>query len=232
MKHPTLTDLVHCHVGRPGVVLGGGPSMPAQIERCPQDAVWISANDHGAKFREVDYLCAIDRGMEKPVRRFGKPVLSIREWADYRILENPAPSSGILGAFSLWAMGCAPIVLLGMDCYQAGTYAEDPEAFSTGRQHPLHEHLGRWRRFLATYPGMFRTMGETALAEVVPEYHPGEAVPPPLPADEIRRRIAGPRIRFLQTCTLRRKRFQPGDEAEVRLKDAMKAVTDRQARYL
>lgn len=230
MTHPTLTDLVHRHMGRPGVAMGGGLSLPSQIPQCPADAVWISANDHGAKLREVDYIAVIDR-IEHRVRPFGKPLISIREWADYRVLENPAPNSGVLAAMILWVFGCAPIIAVGMDCYDQGTYWHDPGAVSTGRQKPVAEHLGVWRRFAATYPGMYRTIGNGPLSRVFPAYDSAEPVQPGHGAEEIRQRIQGRVVRFTQTCTIRRRRYQPGDEAELLARHAEDAVKHRRARY-
>lgn len=185
-----LADLIHAHAGRPAFVMGGGDSLPKDLERAPRDCVYISANQHGCFLRTCDYIVAIDSWFKKDfktpqgttmrMRDFGVPVISVRrEDADIRMFEKPTSNSGVSAAWVAWVMGCAPILIGGMDCYTGGTYFHDPKAQSSGRSVHLTQHLGRWAKLPQVAPdGMFRVMSGP-LVGLFPAYDPAEAVRSP-----------------------------------------------------
>lgn len=161
----TVRELVHTHVGMPAVVIGGGESAPASIDECPIDAVHISANGHGFHLRPCQYVVALDKesiGHRRP----GTTLVSRYPWADYRILESPAPSSGIAGAWLARLMGCTPIYIVGMDCYRGGTYFHNPTAKSSGKSQSVETHVNRWLKFLQQFGADYRFIGGV-MAELV-----------------------------------------------------------------
>ena len=153
----TLHDLSGAHKGRPAVVIGGGPSAPEQLKSCPADALYISANQHGCFLRRCDYVYCADAVEERiNLRESGVPIISPRPSADYQISEQRFSGSGAMAAYCAWLMGCAPILLVGMDCYQGGTYFHDASAESVGKRIPLHRHLARWAPLVALAGNNFR----------------------------------------------------------------------------
>src|SRR5690606_35426599 len=88
-------DLVLAHKGRRFVVMGGGPSLEADLEALgrKQGDVVISANAHGVHLREPDYLLAMDvthTGEGVPMGEYLRarseaPIISPHAFADYRL---------------------------------------------------------------------------------------------------------------------------------------------------
>jgi hypothetical protein len=152
------------HRGRVAVVIGGAPSRLTEIAQCPEDAVYLSAKDHGCKQRRCDYIASLEN-VEARLRPYGVPIISRRPWADIRVDEKRLPNSAALGAWWLWTQGCVPIIIIGVECYQGGTYADNPKAKSAGRTRPLAWHLEIWSRLKTVAPGGdFRTVGGPLLA--------------------------------------------------------------------
>lgn len=183
-----LTELVLRHVGQAAVVLGGGESLPEQMKRVPAGAVLLSANQHGCLLTKCDYMVVCDdktrptfknlEGKLFALRELGVPVISPRRtMADYLIERRlPVNNSGAVAAWAAWIMGCAPILLAGMDCYVGATYWHDAKGRSTGRCVPQSTHLTKWRMLELETPGaMLRTLGGP-LATLFPSYDPAEVV--------------------------------------------------------
>lgn len=222
-----MSDLIHAHAGRPAVIMGGGVSMPEQVARAPANAVFISCNQHGAIFRKCDYIVATDSIEDKlfktlaghtlRLREFGIPVISVRRpLADYRIFKSPVNSTGVIGAWCAWVMGCAPILLMGMDCYGGGaTYYHDKAARSSGNSQTVAHHLDKWRQLIPQVPGaMIRAMGGP-LEKVFMPYDPDEVALPPAAFDVIRPRVKGERVRVVKGWKLPPWTFAVGEEIEV-----------------
>lgn len=148
-KTKLIADIALKHAGRKIVVMGGGPSLPEDLKRCPTDALYISANEHGAMLRKCDYIIAID-DIERKLRRFGVPIIGRREFCDYRIQDwedcLELNNSGRAGAWVAALLGGSVVILAGMDCYACGTYHHDVAAKSTGNGKSLDEHMDGWRR--------------------------------------------------------------------------------------
>jgi hypothetical protein len=187
-----LSDFIHAHAGRAAIVIGGGESAPETFRMAPADAVAFSANRHGCLLRPCDYIVACDEwgtkrkakmadGVERSIREWGAPVVSVRRVdADIRIFERPIASSGATGAWVAWVMGCAPILLCGMDCYIGKAYFHDAKAQTTGRHVPESSHVARWSALPKFAPdGMFRVLGNGPLTRLFPVYDPAEPVRPP-----------------------------------------------------
>lgn len=125
-----LSDLRNRHAGIPAAILGGGPSLVEDIKRVPGNAIMIAVNYHGFYHCPPDhqpmYMVYNDQPETNPLQ-----VLAVQEHKAIHV--SPDPSSDVLfdvpdvwtGFFSsntatwfaLW-MGCDPVILCGMDCYQ------------------------------------------------------------------------------------------------------------------
>lgn len=186
-KSQPLAALIDAHHGRAAVVIGGGISAPAQLARAPEGALFLSANQHGCMLRACDYIVALDvwehrefkllDGRMVKITHFGVPIISPRPGdADYRIFDKPAANSGAVAAWCAWVMGCAPILLAGIDCYEGGTYYHDHNARSSGNHVPVDQHLRKWAKAAAAAPGaMIRSLGGP-LEALFPPYDPAEPV--------------------------------------------------------
>lgn len=196
MSPRPISELVHRHVGRPGVAIGGGISLPHQYERIVSlNAVHVAANQHahvmGYRF---DYVAAVDPDMPAKVREFGKPVISMatrRAHADYVIFRDGFNSSGVTAAWALWVMGCAPIILAGMDCFRGGTYCHDPKAKSSGTGSSVEQHLRKWQKLKDICPGAsFRSVGGPT-EQIFPCYDPAETRFTIPSREDLMRQVAG-----------------------------------------
>jgi hypothetical protein len=105
-------------------------------------------------------------------------------------------------------MGCAPILLAGMDCYRGAVYWHAPKAQSTGQHLQLSNHLVKWRSLAAKYPlAMYRSMGGP-LADIFPAYDPAEPAKPTL-IEEIELHVH--KAKVLRAW----RRFSPGQTVEL-----------------
>jgi hypothetical protein len=142
-KHPLpvgrlVSALYRAYEGRPAIVVGGGPSAPAQLEQLRHlDAVVISANAHAWKLGlGAHYIACKDHKhteskleMEGLLRPYGVPIVSRHHWADYRLAQWPIQgNSGQIALGLAVLMGCRPVIPIGFDCYQSGTYFHDADA--------------------------------------------------------------------------------------------------------
>ncbi len=72
--------------------------------------------------------------------------VSQRSDAALVIVDPPTVSlSSMLAAWVAYELGCCPIVLCGMDCYDGGTYWHEPDAKSNGNILTTAAHVERWR---------------------------------------------------------------------------------------
>lgn len=237
-------ELVHRHLGRAAVVCGGGESLPSQLARCSDNAIYISANQHGCLARRCDYIMVVDgiedKSFTRPdgtsygLRDFGVPIISPRPAGDYWLFDQCAPSSGVMAAWMAWIMGCAPILLAGIDCYQGPTYYHDPGAKSSGRALSLQRHLDRWASLLQHAPGgQFRPLGGP-LTEIFPAYDPQEAAGEPSRRSLAQRKTSGVWVEFVRSCCelAKPRAFAPGDRVQVSAKLAKRAMLGGFARPL
>lgn len=224
----TLRELVHAYKGMPAVVMGGGPSLPGELERCPGrgQALYISANDHGAKLVGCDYIVAHDK-IEERLRPFGVPLVSRHLWADIRYVTFPAANSGVIAAWVAAMFGCAPIHIAGMDCWTGGTYWHDPNAKSAGHLLSRDVHLGRWRQLMTTAPAEYRPMG-SVLGDAVRAWAV-QTPAGPAPREACLASVAGVVVRFERDATLKTRRFRAGERVELTKHEAQKFVGARQA---
>lgn len=158
----TVRDLAGLHAGQRIVVMGGSPDLADDIKGLKAD-VWISANEHGAKLRPVDYIVAMDPNHSVKGGRMDEhlhavsdaPIISGEVFADYLLVDWPqAPRrilSGIIGAWVAWLMGGHPVILAGFS----------------------EQSLREAKQFAPLIFGEVRVVGDR-LAEVWPAYKPRE----------------------------------------------------------
>lgn len=128
----SLGELVMRHKGARICVMGGGPNLADDIAKVDAD-IWISANEHGAKLRPVDYVLAMDSlhtALKVPMLEHIRPhtqapIIGPWHWCDYGITNYPlAPRlmfSGVVATWVAYLMGAHPLILAGFDCY-GGTH--------------------------------------------------------------------------------------------------------------
>lgn len=233
----TVRDLVGISHGVASVVMGGGSSRLAAMPQCPPHAIYISANDHGCRHflqhpdpaRRISYVVACDK-IEQRVKHYGLPIISRHMFADYRLLFMPAPSSGMSGAWLARLMGCAPIILTGMDLYVGPTYADDAAAQSTGHILSERQHLERWHRMMVAYPAQYRTIGCSKLLENhCGCYDPSERPEPVLDANRLSFELQGEWIKLTADSIISMRPFRSGEVLELTRGEAQKLVRERRA---
>lgn len=228
-----ITELLLLHAGRPAVVIGGGPSVPWYFVRGlspalpPDDAVIITANGHGSRLalagvcRTPDYCVCVDDDQEPVLRPYGVPLVTQRPFADIQLFTKPVFSSGMLGCWVAWLLGCAPIIPLGMDMYSGGTkqvYFDNPDAVSAGSWVPPAQHLEHWQKLLEVVPDdVFRAPAGSALAALFEAYSPAERFDPAADLEVRRNASKGERVRFLRLHPRERGggHHRPGDVLEL-----------------
>jgi hypothetical protein len=113
--------------GRPAAVLGGGPSLPADMERLPAGCLLIAVNNHAFHVCEPDFMVYNDRPVDHP--DLGAAIYACAGKVT-RVSSDPTSdvlfdvdvwtgfySSNTATWFACW-LGCDPVILCGMDCYQ------------------------------------------------------------------------------------------------------------------
>lgn len=116
-----LTDAIW---GRRVCIMGGAPSLADDLRGIEAD-VWISANEHGARLRPVDFVVCVDsvhgvtgKSLREHIRAFtDAPIISPESYADFRLRGWPnAPErllSGVTAMYVAGICGAASIQLAG-----------------------------------------------------------------------------------------------------------------------
>jgi hypothetical protein len=146
------------HAGKPAAILGGGPSLVEDIKRVPRDAIMIAVNYHGFYHCPPDhppmYMVYNDRPGTNPLQ-----VLAVQEHKAIHVSPEPSSdvefdvpdvwtgffSSNTAAWFALW-MGCDPVILCGMDCYQGPVKHCPPSTYHSEMfEFPLDFYTRPWR---------------------------------------------------------------------------------------
>jgi len=148
-----MSKLQDRYKGRPAAVLGGGPSLPTDLARVPKGALLIAVNYHAFKLVQADFMVYNDHPESDP--RLLEAVESLKT---VKVSADPTSdilfdvpvwtgfySSNTAAWFALW-LGCDPVILCGMDCYQGDKvyfhdYSHDVPTF----HYPLEHHLRPWQ---------------------------------------------------------------------------------------
>lgn len=251
----TVRSLLLAHVGRTAVVMGGGPTLAKHIEECPSDALYIAVNDHGLRLlkdraaklqpRAASYVVACDKIEERaradigpkdlpPPKRdgqpWGLPVISRHVWADYRLTFMPAANSGMAAAWLARFMGCAPIILTGMDLWSGKTYHDAPNARSSGHTITDAQHFRRWCTLLARYPGQYRTLGCSPLLQAkCAHYDPSEPADTPPDAQKLLQELQSTWVRLTRDTRISQRSFPAGAVLELNAAEADKLIRTKKA---
>lgn len=152
--------------GSPAAVLGGGPSLAGDVGRLPTPglptpgpslkgwgAVLIAVNYHAFHVvEEVDFMVYNDHPASDELL-----MAAVREHRAVNVSPDPSSdiefdvpvwtgfySSNTAAWFALW-MGCDPVILCGMDCYQGDqVYCHASDRDVPCFHYPLEHHLRPW----------------------------------------------------------------------------------------
>lgn len=174
------------HLFQSAAVLGGGPSLPADMERLPAGVLLIAVNHHALRLCEPHYMVYNDDPETDPqlleaVRTTKALKVSPHSSSDVAFdvpVWTGHYSSNTAAWLGLW-LGCNPVILCGMDCYQGDQkyfypVDEDKPLF----HYPLEHHLRPWieeARNLCPRPGRLRAMSGP-LVEVFGGYQDDEII--------------------------------------------------------
>lgn len=141
--------------GRPAAVLGGGPSLPEDMRKLPQGSLMVAVNYHYQLLtgRDPDFMVFNDHLEDFPtlaawvLKTKAVLVNPDREISD---IDYDVPvwtgffSSNTAAWLALW-MGCDPVILCGMDCYQGDAVYSHPTDYDSPAFHqPLDHYLRPW----------------------------------------------------------------------------------------
>lgn len=163
----SFLDLILAHRGARICVMGGAPTLAAELEHVDVD-LFISTNAHGVDLRSPTYLLAMDEVNSRtggPMGAFlrsrsSAPIISPHAYADFRMGHWPqCPRfvlSGMIATWAAWAMGASVVILAGFDAFggQAG-------------------YIDEGRKIARDVHGPVRVVGGP-LTNVWPKYDPAE----------------------------------------------------------
>lgn len=151
-----LSDLHNTQEGRPAAVLGGGPSLSGDMSHLPANCILIAVNYHALEIGiRADYMVYNDhpdgganaKEMIKAIRDFDGLKVSPKPSSDVEFdveVWTGFYSSNTATWFALW-LGCDPVILCGMDCYQGESlYCHPSDADCPVFHYPLENHLRPW----------------------------------------------------------------------------------------
>lgn len=154
--------------GRPAAVLGGGPSLPADMEKLPANCLLIAVNYHAFLLCEPEFMVYNDHPEQDPML-----LAAVNGTKAVRV--SPEPTSDIQFDVDVWIgffssntatwfacwLGCDPVILCGMDCYQGDRiyfheYEDQPHF-----HHSSDHYIRPWEesaRALLPHPERVRAM--------------------------------------------------------------------------
>ena len=151
MSSQLMSKFKDMESGRPVAILGGGPSLPSDIARLPAGCLLIAVNYHASRICKPDFMVYNDFPSSDPL--LADAVASFEG-----VKVSPEPSSDISFDVPVWTgfyssntatwfglwLGCDPVILCGMDCYQGERkYFHDYED-KPHFHYPLSHHLQPW----------------------------------------------------------------------------------------
>lgn len=168
-----MSDLRNGFSGRPAAVLGGGPSLPDDLRRVPADAILIAVNYHAfyhlPEGRLPDFMVYNDEPKTNPLQE--------RAVAEHKTVHvSPEPTSDVVFDVDVWTgffssntaawfglwLGCDPVILCGMDCYQGAVKHCPPSTYHSEMfEMPLDFYVRPWRedcRNSVPHPERLRAM--------------------------------------------------------------------------
>src|SRR5258708_26391001 len=133
-----LSSLKNKFNGRSAAVLGGGPSLPSDIKKLPADCILIAVNYHGFYYCSPDFMVYNDAPENNTLQ-----IKAVQEHKAVHV--SPEPTSDITFDVDIWTgffssntaawfalyLGCEPVILCGMDCYQGAVKHCPPSDYSS-----------------------------------------------------------------------------------------------------
>jgi hypothetical protein len=162
-----LLTLQNLHKNKPGAVLGGGASLPADMDGLPAGCVLFGVNHHALAIGVAPHYVIMrdDPLVETALLKWAQPnqyylrVHELLDWTDVDLRGVPRPASraGIFAAWMALYLGCEPVYLCGMDLYQGEKkYCHDGEPdYKPIYDEPLEKLVNDWRE-LYRWPGVER----------------------------------------------------------------------------
>lgn len=157
-----LSSLRNKRAGRPAAVLGGGPSLLVDLQavrglyKHDSSLVLIAVNYHALVIGiKPHYMVYNDEPESDPagempryIHTFKGIKVSLDASSDVKMdvdYWEGMYSSNLATWFAQW-LGCVPIYLCGMDCYQGErVYCHDYEHDAPSFHYPLDDHLRIWQ---------------------------------------------------------------------------------------
>lgn len=155
MQKPSIEIIKPIVQGKPIAVLGGGPSLPADLKKVPPGAFLISCNHHAFEFTTphlwVYWPCPPIIKFRAHLEAHGPrvPGLSMNAAAEFAYPDDRNFwHSGATGRIATWAaclLGGDPVLLCGMDLYQgAEIYPGVSSETAVAPGVSIDDHLDKW----------------------------------------------------------------------------------------
>lgn len=241
-------ELLLAHTGRAAIITGGSGALPSDVERAASvysDAVVISSNQHGCLLgRKVDYICCYDNIhgiLQETASKHSlagyPPIITYRDIPGhevYRLLEYPVwPLTGQLACWIAYTLGCCPIILTGMGCYQKSEsiYFHNPNLATEGWRVPLDTHLADWQRVKDALAGARIRVVSGPLVGMFPELDPNEDFSDYQVPDRLAllKEHSGKVVKIIRPCRVAEDCFEPDMIVELPRKDAQNLFDRRRA---
>lgn len=148
-----LSELKDKFWGRAAAVLGGGPSLPSDIEQLPPGCLLIAVNYHAFYYCKPHFMVYNDPPETNPLQEY-----AVKQHKAIHVSPDPTSdvifdvesvwtghfSSNTATWFALW-LGCDPVILCGMDCYQGPVKHCPPSTYSSPLfDMPLDFYIRPW----------------------------------------------------------------------------------------
>jgi hypothetical protein len=182
-----ITSLSNAFPNRPAAILGGGPSDRADFALLPENTILIAVNDHALHYCNPDYLVFMDipNAQELPelayaIEHFEGIKVSHLPLSDVDLHGIQHWDGGFTSTLATWFalyLGCDPVILCGMDCYQGEVkYSHPrPDFYHPVFDFPLENHLRAWRLAFKHCPNPERIRAMSGpLVEVFGAYSPSQ----------------------------------------------------------
>ena len=177
-----MTSAISLHrtlEGRPAAILGGGPSLPDDLARLPEDCYLIAVNDHALHHCKPDVMVFMDipnaqilPDLAQAVETFHGVKLSITPLSDIDLRGAHYWDGGFTSTLATWFalyLGCDPVILCGMDCYQGEVkYCHPrPDFYHPVFDFPLENHLKAWALAFENCPNPERIVAMSGPLQVL-----------------------------------------------------------------
>jgi len=151
-----IEDLRARFGGRPALIIGGGEHAPAEWDSVlGLGPVTFGINHHAARYRPTDLTVFCDR----PAWPFVADLPGLKLSIERDLSDVDCGRIKFSGLSATWAtqiaiaIGCAPVLLAGMDCWsgaRAYWHDYDPAGLPSAAHRPVEDGVRWWRR-LARY---------------------------------------------------------------------------------